>query len=197
MDARSTIPQSVEFLTTRPRLPLPAPDGGCPLDDISAGSKTDLHLDWFLQNASDFHPAHRARIRLLSPEDAAAVQRHADETIPPGWPESSNVFPEHEVLNYHHITRDDPHADLDAAVRQWLYNRGIPFGRRVFLLMDGRYVFQLPWRLVVRYWRVFDQHCGFASYVIDQTKAWALCFHHESFMLIGWRGQRRRLPNDQ
>jgi hypothetical protein len=37
-------------------------------------------------------------------------------------------------------------------VRKWLYQRGIPFSRRVFLSWDSQLAAKTSWKMVVKYW---------------------------------------------
>jgi len=185
MDIRPSIPLSFEFLTHSQIPPLPAADVGTPLSQVVAPAG-DLHLQWLCRNLSDFHPNHLRRICLLPEGESKVVRRFADDAIPLGWPETEHRFRTEVVLNYEQILLDE--AAVDGMVRAWLYDRGVRFGRRVFLLMDrGQHVLQMPWRMIVRYWRIFARHCGFASVVVDGTKGWALCLHHEGFLLFGTR----------
>lgn len=69
------------------------------------------------------------------------------------------------------------------AVRAWLYARGVPFRRPVYLRYAEGVVFRVPWRLVVRYWAVFARS-GIETTVdaLDDTRQWRMQFDHEGFV---------------
>lgn len=131
---------------------------------------------------------HAAQIGLLAPDDAARLWSWAFSSIPPGWPERSVERFEHEaVLSAHDCWND---ATKRAEVRRWLYDRGIPFRRAVYLLYDRNQVVQTTWKMVVRYWDAFAWSVGYAMIAVDHTLRWACCFHHEEVFVFGSRSER-------
>jgi hypothetical protein len=155
-------------VTVRPWDELAEPDRGffCFADDY-------LPLD----------PHHAAQIGLLAPDDAARVTAWAFAAIPPGWPDRTEQRFEHEAELVVRDCWDD--AARRAGVRRWLYERGLPFGRTVYLLYERGRVVQTTWRMVVRYWDAFAWSVGYAMVAVDHTLQWACCFHHEEVIVFG------------
>lgn len=158
---------------------LPFPITARRWDDL-AGPERDFFVgDEYLP----LHPSHAAQIRLLDRESAARVNAWADGAIPPGWPERPAwEFPhraELPIADY----RNDPAGP--ARVRRWLFDRGVPLARPVYLLDDRSRVVEATWRMVVRYWDAFEGSVGYAMHAVDHTRRWAGCFHHESWLVFG------------
>lgn len=133
-------------------------------------------------------PADAARIGLLEPADAARLSAWALASIPPGWPELPDARFAHEDVLSLRDRWDDPAGH--AAVRAWLYGRGVPFGRTVYLLYDRDRVVRTTWKVVVRHWDAFAWPVGYAMVAVDHTLRWACCFHHEDVVVFGSRGER-------
>ncbi|MBL8792864.1 MAG: hypothetical protein JNM56_03070 [Planctomycetia bacterium] len=130
------------------------------------------------------HPHHAAQIRLLNGDDARRLSSWVWSIIPPGWPDQPECNFEHEaVLNI--MGRSWGDEATQVAVRRWLYERGIPFRRTVYLLYEPHRVVQTTWRMVVRYWDAFAWSVGFAMVAVDHTLRWAVCFHHEDVFVFG------------
>ena len=133
------------------------------------------------------HSNHAARIGLLKTADAARLSSWAFSSLPAGWPERLDARFEHEAfLNVHCCWNDGAKRAL---VRQWLFERGIPFSRTVYLIYDRNLVVQTTWKMVVRYWDSFAWSVGYAMLAVDHTLRWSCCFHHEEILVFGSRGQ--------
>jgi hypothetical protein len=132
------------------------------------------------------HPDHAAQIGLLVPADAERVATWAFAAIPPGWPDLTDQrFGQEECLQIGDCWNDETGR---AAVRRWLFRRGVPFGRVVYLLYERDRVVQTTWRMVVRYWDAFAWSVGYAMVAVDHTLQWACCFHHEDVIVFGRHG---------
>ena len=68
-----------------------------------------------------------------------------------------------------------------AAVRDWLYQAGVPFSTQVFLLRHEEVV-ATDWKTLVRYWDAFARSVGVEMLIIDHTKSWLCTFHHEQVL---------------
>ena len=122
-------------------------------------------------------PNHAAQIALLNIADAQRVTAWAFASIPTGWPDRTEQrFEFEENKSVSGCWNDDVRR---AEVRHWLFERGIPFRRTVFLIYEQDRVVQTTWRMVVRYWDAFSWSVGYAMFAVDQTLQWACCFHHE------------------
>jgi hypothetical protein len=138
------------------------------------------------------HPNHAAQIALLAPADAARLASWAFAAIPPGWPDRTNERFQFEEHRSTHECWIDPARR--AEVRHWLFDRGLPFRRTVYLIYERDRVVQTTWRMVIRYWDAFAWPVGYAMLVVDHTLDWACCFHHEDVIVFGSCGQRT--PNE-
>jgi hypothetical protein len=134
------------------------------------------------------HPSHAAQIGLLSPADAARVTEWAFAAVPPGWPDRTAARFEQEAERVVRDCWNDPVRR--AEVRRWLFERGIPFRRTVYLLYDRERVVQTTWRMVVRYWDAFAWSVGYAMVSVDHTLGWVCCFHHEDVIVFGSHGKQ-------
>ncbi|MEM7591250.1 MAG: hypothetical protein AAF383_06990 [Cyanobacteria bacterium P01_A01_bin.83] len=63
-------------------------------------------------------------------------------------------------------------------VRQWLYDLGIPFSQKVFLLYSDNMIVT-SWKILVKYWDAFAWSVGVAMYAFDTSMNWICEFHHE------------------
>ena len=64
-------------------------------------------------------------------------------------------------------------------VRTWLYERGIPLSRRVFLSWNGELAALTTWKMVIRYWDAFWYPSSDDLLVLDASQSWALLLWHE------------------
>jgi hypothetical protein len=136
------------------------------------------------------HPNHAAQIGLLVPADAARVSAWAFSAIPPGWPDLSDQRFESEASM---VVADCWNEEgRRGEVRRWLFDRGIPFRRTVYLLYNREQVVQTTWRMVVRYWDAFAWSVGYAMVAVDHTLQWACCFHHENVFVFGSHRRQSR-----
>jgi hypothetical protein len=135
-------------------------------------------------------PSHATQISLLYHADAKRVAAWAFSSIPPGWPDCTDQrFEREEELSVSECWDD---AGRRADVRRWLFDRGIPFRRIVYLLYERDRVVQATWRMIVRYWDAFAWSVGYAMVTVDHTLQWACCFHHEDMIVFGSHSKRRR-----
>src|SRR5204862_1347842 len=113
------------------------------------------------------HPNHAAQIALLNPADAQRVSQWAFASIPSGWPDRTDQrFEFEEKKSVSGFWNDDMRR---AEIRQWLFERGIPFRRSVYLIYEQDRVVQTTWRMVVRYWDAFAWSVGYAMFAVDHT----------------------------
>jgi hypothetical protein len=138
-------------------------------------------------------PNHAAQIALLAPGDNVRLASWALDALPPGWPDGAEQrFASEELLRIHECWNDPAGGDK---VRRWLFDRGIPFRRTVYLIYAQDRVVQTTWRMVVRYWDAFAWSVGYAMVAVDHTLEWACYFHHEDVIVFGShdkRGRRRK-----
>jgi hypothetical protein len=135
-------------------------------------------------------PNHAAQIALLAPGHNVRLASWAFAALPPGWPDGTDQrFEFEELLRIHECWNDPVRC---AEVRRWLFDRGIPLRRTVYLLYERDLVVQTTWRMVVRYWDAFAWAVGYAMVAVDHTLQWACCFHHEDVIVFGSHSEARR-----
>jgi hypothetical protein len=76
-------------------------------------------------------------------------------------------------------------SDNNQEIRKWLYQRGFPFDKRVFLSWQPTEAMIVPWKLLVKYFDSFYYTCSDDLTVIDQSLNWALLFYHEDEIYFG------------
>jgi hypothetical protein len=134
------------------------------------------------------HPNHAAQIELLDAKSAERLSTWAFTAIPQGWPDSNEVkYAAEETFSIADGWNDSTRR---SEVREWLFQRGVPFQRAVYLLHERNRVVRTTWKMVVRYWDAFAWSVGYAMIVVDHTMEWACCFHHEDVIVFGSKNAR-------
>lgn len=133
------------------------------------------------------HPNHAAQIALLDAKSGENVSTWGFAAIPQGWPDSNEIkYTAEESLSIADCWNESTRR---SEVREWLFGRGVPFRRVVYLLYEHRVV-QTTWKMVVRYWDAFAWSVGYAMVAVDHTLEWACCFHHEDVIVFGSKNAR-------
>jgi hypothetical protein len=70
-------------------------------------------------------------------------------------------------------------------IKKWLYQRGLPFDKFVFLSWDQTDAMIVPWKLLIKYFDSFYYGGSDDLTVIDQSLSWALLFFHEDEIYFG------------
>jgi hypothetical protein len=150
---------------------------------------SEHELDFFCDTDEylPLHPNHAAQIALLVPADAATLAAWAFAAMPSGWPDVTDQRFEFEEHRRVHDSWDDPVRR--AEVRDWLFRRGIPLRRIVYLIYDRERVVETTWRMLIRYWDAFAWPVGDAMFAVDHSLQWACCFHHEEVITFGSHGR--------
>jgi len=73
----------------------------------------------------------------------------------------------------------------ESEARKWLYGRGLPFEKNVFLTWNAKTAMIAPWKLVVKYYNEFYYPGSDDLTVFDQGLSWALLFYHEDEIYFG------------
>jgi hypothetical protein len=68
-------------------------------------------------------------------------------------------------------------------IKKWLYQRGIPFEKKVFLSWDSYTSMLVPWKLLIKYFD--DFYYADDLTVFDESLNWALLFFHEGDIFFG------------
>ena len=95
---------------------------------------------------------------------------------------SSNINPEH--FSKEDICLENAWGNTQGTqqVREWLYKKGIPFSRTVYLVYDRGFTVKTDWKTVVKYWDAFAWSVGMAMFAIDSSKQWSCEFNHEDYI---------------
>jgi len=73
----------------------------------------------------------------------------------------------------------------DNEIKKWLYRRGFPFEKEVYLSWQPDTAMIVPWKLLVKYFTAFYYGSSDDLTVIDQSLNWALLFFHEDEIYFG------------
>jgi hypothetical protein len=85
--------------------------------------------------------------------------------------------------------------NMESQVKNWLYNRGIPFSQKVFYSIQPDSAFILTWKMVVHY--SADLFFGHDLVVWDPSLNWGLYYDHNDLFTFGrnriYDGQEEQL----
>lgn len=70
-------------------------------------------------------------------------------------------------------------------IKKWLYQRGIPFAKSVFLSWDDYNAMIVPWKILIKYYDSFYYPSSDDLTVFDLSLDWALVFYHEEEIYFG------------
>lgn len=70
-------------------------------------------------------------------------------------------------------------------IKKWLYQRGLPFEKIVFVSWDKENSMIVPWKFLIKYFDSFYYPASDDLTVIDQSMNWALLFYHEDEIYFG------------
>ncbi len=73
----------------------------------------------------------------------------------------------------------------EAEIKKWLYQRGIPFDKLVYLSWQPTDAMIVPWKLLIKYFDSFYYGGSDDLTIIDQSLNWALLFYHEDELYFG------------
>ena len=77
-------------------------------------------------------------------------------------------------------------------IKKWLFHRGIPFDKHVYLSWDAENAMIVPWKLVVKYFDSFYYGGSDDLTIIDKSLNWALLFFHEDEIYFGTNSEFKR-----
>lgn len=119
--------------------------------------------------------SHAERISVLQSSEARELTRRLLYGVPGYSSVASSTFNHEESIHLEDVWGDEPKIQ---EVRDWLYRRGVPYSRRVYLLYDNLVV-AADWKILVRYWDAFAWSVGVEMVALDSTKSWVCSFDHE------------------
>ena len=68
-------------------------------------------------------------------------------------------------------------------IKKWLYQRGLPFEKEVFLSWQPDEAMIVPWKLLIKYFDSFYYADDLT--IIDKSLNWAVLFYHEDEIYFG------------
>jgi len=148
-------------------------------------------LKWRLTEANYnvLPPVHLAQVRPLEPEAARLLW---DMTITlgihEGTPYGAEFFERVESL----VIPES--IENDKLVKKWLYHRGLPFDRPVFLSWQPNIAAMTTWKMLIKYWSDFYYPISDDLSVFDKSLTWALLFFHEDELYFGANFNRKAIP---
>ncbi|MBI4946976.1 MAG: hypothetical protein HY840_11325 [Bacteroidetes bacterium] len=80
-------------------------------------------------------------------------------------------------------------------IKKWLYHRGLPFGKTVFLSWDNETSMMTTWKFLVKYWECLAYGGSDDLTVFDSSLEWGLLFFHEGE--IYWGTNKNFIPADK
>ncbi len=73
----------------------------------------------------------------------------------------------------------------EAEIKKWLYQRGLPFDKKVYLCWDEQNGMIIPWKIFIKYFSSFYYGGSDDLTICDESLAWALLFYHEDEIYFG------------
>lgn len=70
-------------------------------------------------------------------------------------------------------------------VRKWLYHRGFPFDKEVYLSWNEAHSLKTTWKILIKYFDDFFYPGPDDLTVFDESLNWAILFFHESEIYFG------------
>jgi len=137
----------------------------------------------------------RLKWRFTDPKYDLLPQEHLDQLQPLDKEASKFLF---DYISNAHLHDDIPfrkdffrtidkmriQTGNESEVKKWLYHRGLPFDKKVFLLWNEE-AMMLPWKLLIKYFDSFYYSGSDDLSVFDQGLSWALMFFHEDEVYFG------------
>lgn len=137
-------------------------------------------------------PVHLAQVRPLEPEAARLLWSMTITLgIHEGTPYGADFFERVEGLLIPEGSEDEK------VVKKWLYQRGLPFDKPVFLSWQPDLAVITTWKILVKYWSDFYYPISDDLSVFDRSLTWALLFFHEDELYFGANFNRDGIPEQE
>ncbi|MFB9842550.1 hypothetical protein [Mucilaginibacter ginsenosidivorans] len=122
--------------------------------------------------------SHLAQLKPLDTHGSKFLWNYIKEAnIHLDFPFKRDLF---NVIDKFMITGDD-----EQETKKWLYKRGFPFDKPVYLSWQPDLAMIIPWELLIKYFDAFYYSIADDLTVIDQNLNWALLFFHEHEIYFG------------
>jgi hypothetical protein len=153
-------------------------------DFVSWEQSLEYQRRLFLDEELPIHPNHAERIRVLKGRRSRELRWLFLQSLPARQISTDSFGFRHEE----HICLHDVWGNLEKIqqVKDWLYQRGIPFTTQVYLVYDDEYglVVKTDWKTIVIYWDNFAWDVGYQLFILDATRTWLCRFHHEDIIIF-------------
>jgi len=128
-----------------------------------------------------FNKIPEQHLALLQPLDKAAAQFLSD------YIDTTDLHGDVPFKNglFRTIDKAKVFADNQKEIKKWLYQRGLPFDKFVFLCWSQEDAMIVPWKIFIKYYDSFYYRGSDDLTVIDQTLIWGLLFYHEDEIYFG------------
>jgi len=70
-------------------------------------------------------------------------------------------------------------------IKNWLYQRGLPFEKEVLLSWQPNVAMMVSWKILIKYFDSFHYGSSDDLTIIDQSLNWAILFYHEDEIYFG------------
>lgn len=134
---------------------------------------------WSAEEAEKISTEHKDQIHFLNENGTKLINEFLDSSkMTQGLP--------YEPFKKYFKTIDEFRVteNCDSEIKKWLYDKGIPFSKYVFIDCDrsGQSV-MLTWKMVIKYW----QGIFFADDIVifDSSLEWGIFYYHESELYFG------------
>ena len=131
------------------------------------------------EEAKNVQQTHKDQIHFLDPEGTKLISELINST---GM--LDKAFVQKPFVNYFSNIETLIVGEDEKALKKWLYNRGIPFSRWVYLDSDNlNQCVMMTWKMVIKYCSdIFFAHDVSIS---DSTLRWGLFYYHSDEMYFG------------
>ena len=140
----------------------------------------DFQLKWrFTEEKYDLLP--ELHLKELSPLDKTASKFLSDyisnSTLFDNTPFKKDFF---KTIDRIRILENN-----EKEIKKWLYKRGFPFNKQVYLSWDDETAMIVPWKLVIKYFDSFYYRGSDDLTIFDQSLNWAIVFFHYDDIYFG------------
>lgn len=139
-----------------------------------------FHLEWrFTEEKYDLLPnEHLNQLKPLNEEASKFLWNFIEQTdLHNDMPFKKDLF---KTIDKAKILEDNKKD-----IKKWLYHRGLPFDKQVFLSWRPTYGMIVPWKIFIKYFDSFYYGGSDDLTIIDQSLTWSLLFYHEDEIYFG------------
>ncbi|RZJ98826.1 MAG: hypothetical protein EOO46_23935 [Flavobacterium sp.] len=140
----------------------------------------DFRMKWrFMDSKYDILPAeHLAQLKPLDNKASGFLWDFIlDSQLHNDIPFTKDFF---QVIDKASINDNN-----ESEIRKWLYHRGLPFSKDVFLSWQPEDAMIVPWKIFIKYFDSFYYSISDDLTVFDESLQWALMFYHENEIYFG------------